>query len=66
MTRNKPIELKTLFTDWHEVTPKQARSYVNNFLANTPGMTYAQKIDYLNANCLRGTTVAELMEMPTR
>lgn len=59
------IELRTLFTDWHEVTPQQARAYVNNFLANTPGMTYAQKIDYLNEKRLRGTTVAELMEMPS-
>lgn len=58
------IELRTLFTDWHEVTPKQARAYVNNFLANAPGMTYAQKIDHLNEKRLRGATVAELMEMP--
>lgn len=65
MARNKMIELKTTFTDWHEVTPKQARAYVNNFLSMVTGMTYAQKIDYLNANRLRGATVAELMEMPT-
>lgn len=65
MARSKPIELKTLFTDWHEVTPKQAQAYVNNFLSMATGMTYAQKIDYLNANHLRGTTVAELMEIPT-
>lgn len=64
MKSNKPIELKTMFTDWHEVTPKQARAYVNNFLSMTTGMTYAQKIDYLNENRLRGTTVAELMEIP--
>lgn len=65
MARSKPIELKTLFTDWHEVTPKQAYAYVNNFLSMASGMTYAQKVDYLNEKRLRGTTVAELMEMPT-
>lgn len=58
----KMIEIKTLFSAWHEVTAEQARAYVNNFLSMTPGMTYSQKIDYLNENRLRGCTVAELME----
>lgn len=56
------IELKSFFTGWHEVTPSQARKYVNTFISGATGMTYAEKIDYLNENCLRGTTVAELME----
>ena len=58
----KMIEIKTLFSDWHEVTAEQARAYVNSFLSMAPGMTYTQKIDYLNENRLRGCTVAELME----
>lgn len=58
------IELKSLFTDWHEVTPDQARRFVNTFISGATGMTYSEKIDYLNEKCLRGTTVAELMEDP--
>ncbi len=56
------IELKSLFTDWHEVTSAQARAYVNSFIAGAVGMTYSEKIDWLNERGLRGTTVAELME----
>ena len=58
----KMIELKSLFTDWHEVTLAQARAYVNHFITGAIGMTYSEKIDWLNEKCLRGITVAELME----
>lgn len=61
----KMIEIRTLFTDWHEVTPKQARAYVSYILKNANCMPFSARVDYLNKKHLRGTTVEELMEMPT-
>ena len=51
------IEIKSYFTDWHEVDKETAKKYVMNRLKN---MTYSKKIDYINKKFLRGITVEEL------
>lgn len=56
------IEIKSLFTDWHEVDEKTAKQYIRALIKGITIMTKDQKIKYIEANRLRGITVKELLE----
>jgi len=54
------IEIKSLFSDWHEVTEEQAKKYVLWFIKHSPGVKDKEKIEYIHKNKLRGVTIQEL------
>jgi intergrase/recombinase len=54
------IEIRGMFTDWKEVTPKRAREYVKILKRGTTNLNDTDKNKYINSKRLRGTTVEEL------
>lgn len=58
----KKIEIKGLFTDWHEVSKQQAKEYVRFLLKNITTMEGKELENYIEQNKLRGITIKELFE----
>ena len=56
------IEIKSLFTDWHETTREQAKKYAKWLYNNITTMTESKKIEYIETNRLKGISFAELMK----
>lgn len=54
------IEIKSFFSDWHEVTEEQAKKYALWFIEHSPALRGNDKIEYLYKNRLRGITIQEL------
>lgn len=54
------IEIKSLFTDWHEVSIEEAKVYVNWLLKNLQMIPQGEKKEWIEKNRLRGITVNEL------
>lgn len=54
------IEIKSLFTDWHEVSKEQAKRYVSHLFRNLPMIPQGKKTEWIEKNRLRGITVNEL------
>ena len=54
------IEIKSFFTDWHEVDREQAKEFVKNFMNGATALPCAKKVEYVEENRLRGITVKEL------
>ena len=47
------IEVRSNFTDWHEVSERQAMLYAKRLMESTPRIAKEQKIDYI-ATKIRG------------
>lgn len=47
------IEVRSNFTDWHEVSERQAMLYAKWLMESTPRIAKEQKIDYI-ATKIRG------------
>lgn len=47
------IEVRSNFTDWHEVSERQAMIYAKWLMESTPRIAKEQKIDYI-ATKIRG------------
>ena len=60
------IEIKSHFSDWHEVTRKQAKKYILYFINHSPGIKDKDKIKYIHTNKLKGITVQELLGGDTK
>lgn len=58
----KKIEIKSSFTNWHEVSRKQAKEYIKFLLENITTMEGKKLIEYIEINKLKGITVNELLE----
>lgn len=58
--KDQKIEIKSLFTDWHEVSEEQARRYVRHLLRSLPMIAKDKKTEWIEQNRLRGITVNEL------
>ena len=56
------IEIKSLFTDWHEVSREQAKDYVRFLLSNITTKGNEELEQYIEKNKLRGITIKELFE----
>lgn len=56
------IEIKSLFTDWHEVSREQAKDYVKFLLSNITTKKNKELVQYIESNKLRGITIKELFE----
>ena len=54
------IEIRGMFTDWKEATPKRAREYVKILKRGITNLNDKNKNKYINSKRLRGTTVEEL------
>ena len=57
------IEIKSPFTDWHEVSIEQARKYVQTNMNTITAMSGVRKVKFINDNLIRGITVEELLVM---
>ena len=55
------IEIKTMFSSWREVSVEQAREFVLNKMADITNIKDKDKPRFIEAHCLRGITVAELL-----
>lgn len=55
------IEIKSLFSEWHEVDVEKAISYVNTIKKGMINIKENEKNEYINKKRLRGTTVEELL-----
>ena len=62
---NDEVEIRSHFTAWHLVNKEQARRYVEHKLENMPAIKQELRAAYIDANYLRGITVAELLEERT-
>lgn len=56
------IEIKSLFTDWHEVSREQAKDYVKFLLGNITTKKNKELIQYIESQKLRGITIKELFK----
>ena len=56
------IEIKSIYTDWHEVSREQAKDYVKFLLSNITTKKNKELVQYIESNKLRGITVKELFE----
>lgn len=56
------IEIKSTFSDWHEVSKEQAKEYVKFLLQNMNAIKKTEQAEYINKNKLRGITVEELLK----
>lgn len=56
------IEIKSLFTDWHEVSKQQAKDYVKFLLSNITTKKNKELIQYIESQKLRGITIKELFK----
>ena len=56
------IEIKSNFTDWHEVGAEQARRFVEHRMSGMTAIPDDRKAEYIEAHNLRGITVAELLK----
>lgn len=54
------IEVKSLFTGWHEVSAEQARRFVSHIMDGATGLK--NPAEYIENNRLRGCTIAELFK----
>lgn len=54
------IEIKSWFTDWHEVNKEQAIKFVK-VLLNGMLISRDKKYDYIEKNHLRGISIKELL-----
>lgn len=54
------IEIKSYYTDWHEVNEEVARRYVRWLMKNLPMVRKADKKPWIEKNRLRGITIDEL------
>lgn len=56
------IEIKSLFTAWHETTREQAKKYAKWLYNNITTMRESKRIEYIETSRLRGISFAELMK----
>ena len=56
------IQIKSIFTDWHEVSKKQAKKYVKFLLTHITTKENEELIKYIEENKIRGITINELFE----
>ena len=56
------IEIRSFFTDWHEVDEKTAKQYVRTLLKGITALSMKERIKYIEENRLRGITIKELLE----
>ncbi len=56
------IEIKSLFGDWHETSPEQARKFVRHLMDGITAVPQEQKSDFIEARYLRGISVSDLMK----
>lgn len=61
-TNYKKIEIKSLFSNFHEVDKKTARKYVKGLLERITTMSKQEAIYYIEKTKLRGISVKELFE----
>jgi hypothetical protein len=54
------IEIKSNFSDWHEVTKIQAQRYVTYLLHSITAISRENLVAYIEKSRLRGVSVAEL------
>ena len=58
----KPILIKSFFTDWHEVDRETAKDYILYLLANMPAIKGREnKIKYLQDRKIKGISINELI-----
>lgn len=55
------IEIKSFFTDWHEVSREQAKEYIKFLLENITTMRGEKLIQYIEGNKIRGIRVNKLL-----
>ena len=55
------IEIKSLFTDWHETDRETAKKYVAFLMKNIVNMREDKREEYINNNRIRGIKVEELL-----
>ena len=56
------IQIKSLFTNWHNVSEEQAIKYVTFLINNITTMNNEKVIEYIEKNRLKGITVDELLK----
>ena len=54
------IEIRGIFSDWTEVSPKRAREYIKIIKRGMTNLNDTDKNNYINTKRLRGITVEEL------
>ena len=55
------IEIKTFFTDWHEVSREKAEKYIRQVMRGAAALTDTEKVKLVEEKRLRGITVDELL-----
>lgn len=55
------IEIKTFFTDWHEVSREYAEKYIRQAMSGMTNLKEADKVKFVEEKRLRGITVEELL-----
>ena len=56
------IEVKSFYTNWHETTKENARSYIKGLLVGMTNMPKDEIPAYIEENHLRGISFEELMK----
>lgn len=58
----KPILIKSFFTDWHEVDRETAKNYALHWLADMPAIKGKEnKIKFLQDRYIKGISINELI-----
>ena len=55
------IEIKTFFTDWHEVSREKAEEFIKLVISGAQALPHVEKIKFIEEKRLRGITVEELL-----
>lgn len=55
------IEIKSAFTDWHEVSREYAEAYIKQAMSGMTNLKEVDKVKFVEEKRLRGITVAELL-----
>ena len=55
------IQIRAFFGPWRDVDAEQARGFVRTMMGSITAIPEAQRAEYIEAEHLRGVTVAELM-----
>ena len=55
------IEIRSFFSDWHEVSKEQANEYVSNLMQRMTALKKSEQIAFIEQKRLRGISVKDLL-----